>query len=189
MLLSRVLPLVLCVTLSLIGCGGDPVSYSAPVGINLKAKSSDTNNGTVTSQKGISTESGNPYKVFVDEARVELDGKSPSRVELTKLTLTLGAGSVGVTSLAEVFTGRVEVLFLTEESNNTYVAGHVENPTGTGPVELVVDFDSEAMPDADYTRFLNGKFNVVLRGPAAATFTTKGAEVDFQSTFSFSAFE
>ncbi|RKG96882.1 hypothetical protein D7X74_41230 [Corallococcus sp. CA047B] len=189
MLLSRVLPLLLCATLSLVGCGEDPVSYSAPVGINLKAKSSDTTNGTVTAQKGISTESGNPYKVFVDEARQGLDGASPSRVELTTLTLTLGAGSVGATSLAEVFTGRVDVLFLTEESNNTYVAGHVENPTGSGPVALVVDFDSEAMPDADYTRFLDGKFNVVLRGPAAPSFTTKGADVDFQSTFAFTAFE
>ncbi|CAM3595459.1 hypothetical protein G4177_13230 [Corallococcus sp. ZKHCc1 1396] len=189
MLVSRVLSLVLCATLTLIGCGGDPVSYSAPVGINLKAKSSDSTGGTVTSQKNISTESGNPYKVFVDEARLGLDGQSPSRVELTSLTLTLGAESVGAVSLAEVFTGRVDVLFLMEESNDTYVAGHVENPSGSGPVALAVDFDSEAMPDADYTRFLDGRFTVVLRGPAATTFTTKGADVNLQSTFSFTAFE
>ncbi|MBZ4416133.1 hypothetical protein [Myxococcus sp. RHSTA-1-4] len=187
--MNRILPLVLSAALALVGCGDDPVSYSAPVGINLKAKSSDTTGGTVTSQKGISTESGNPFKVFVDAARKELDGQSPSRVELTDLTLTLGAGSVGVSSLSEVFTGRVEVLFLIEESNNTYVAGHVEDPTGTGPVPFDIDFDSETLADADYTRFLDGKFNVVLRGPAASTFTSKGAEVDFQATFSFTALE
>ncbi|MCY1022367.1 hypothetical protein [Pyxidicoccus sp. MSG2] len=187
--MNRILPLVLCAALSLMGCGDDAVSFSAPVGINLKAKSSDTVGGTVTAQKGISTESGNPFKVFVDDARQELDGKSPSRVELTTLTLTLGAGSVGVSSLAEVFTGRVEILFRVDESNNTYVAGHVENPTGTGPVSFLVDFDSTEMAPDDYTRFLEGKFNVVLRGPAASTFMSKGAEVDFQATFSFTAFE
>jgi hypothetical protein len=180
--------LMLC-ALPLIGCGGDPVSHSAPVAINLKAKSSDTANGTVTSQKGIETETGNPFKTFVDAARRELDGKSPSSVELTSLTLTLGAQSVGVASLSEVFSGRVEVLFLINESNNTYAVGHVEGPTGSGPVPLVVTFDSEALPAADYTRFLEGKFNVVLRGSAASTFMSKGADVDFQTTFSFTAFE
>jgi len=185
--MNRLLLLALC-ALPLIGCA--PVSYSAPVGINLKAKSSDTaSNGTITSQKGIETESGNPFKVFVDAARQELDGKSPSRVELTSLTLTLGAQSVGVASLSEVFSGRVDVLLLMNESNNTYAAGHVESPSGTGPVALVVDFDSEALPPADYTRFLEGKFNVVLRGSAAPTFMSKGADVNFQTTFSFTAFE
>jgi hypothetical protein len=187
--MNRILPLVVCAALSLLGCGDDAVSYSAPVGINLKAKSSDTVNSTVTAQKGISTESGNPFKVFVDAARQELDGQAPSRVELAALTLTLGAGSVGVASLADVFSGRVEVLFRVEESNNTYVAGHVENPTGSGPVTFLIDFDSTAMAPDDYTRFLDSKFNVVLRGSAAPTFMSKGAEVDFQTTFSFTAFE
>ncbi|WP_163785065.1 hypothetical protein [Myxococcus vastator] len=187
--MNRLLPFVLCAALALIGCGGDAVSYSAPVGINLKAKSSDTVNATVTTQKGISTESGNPFKVFVDSARRELDGKSPALVDLTSLTLTLGAGSVGVASLAEVFSGRVDILFRMEESNNTYVAGHVENPTGSGPVSLLIDFDSKAMAADDYTRFLDSKFHVVLRGSAAPSFIDKGADADFQSTFSFTAFE
>ncbi|WP_164015861.1 hypothetical protein [Pyxidicoccus trucidator] len=187
--MNHLLPLVLCAALSLMGCGGDAVSYSAPVGINLKAKSSDTVNATVTAQKGISTESGNPFKVFVDAARQELDGQSPSRVELTTLTLTLGAGSVGVASLADVFSGRVDLLFRMEESSNTYVVGHVEDPTGSGPVSFLVDFDSTAMAPDDYSRFLESKFNVVLRGSAASTFMNKGADVDFQSTFSFTAFE
>ncbi|CAM4486799.1 hypothetical protein [Corallococcus exiguus] len=185
--MNRFLLLMLC-TLPLIGCG-DPVSISAPVGINLKAKSSDTASGTVTSQKSIESESGNPFKVFVDDARRELDGQSPSRVELKSLTLTLGAGSVGVTSLSEVFNGRVEVLFLMNESKNTYAAGHLAEPSGSGPVAMEVEFNSEALPDADYTRFLDGKFNVVLRGSAAPTFMSKGADVDFQTTFSFTAFE
>ncbi len=52
-------------SLALAACGDDPVSYSEPVGINLKAKSSDTINNVVTDDKGINTESGNPYGAFV----------------------------------------------------------------------------------------------------------------------------
>jgi hypothetical protein len=187
-MLKQLLVTVLC-ALPLVACGGDPVSYSAPVGINLKAKSADTANDTVTAEKNISTESGNPFKVFVDQARLELDGQDPSRVELTSLTLLLGAQSVGTASLAEVFAGRAEVLFLMDESNNSYVAGHVDSVVGSGAIPMLVDFDSEALPAADYARFLDGKFKVVLRGTAASGFATKGAEADFQATFSFTALE
>ena len=187
-MLKQLLVTVLC-ALPLVACGGDPVSYSAPVGINLKAKSSDTANDTVTAEKNISTESGNPFKVFVDQGRQELGGQDPSSVELTSLTLLLGAQSVGTASLAEVFSGRVEVLFLMDESNNSYVAGHAESVVGSGAIPMLVDFDSEAMPAADYARFLDAKFKVVLRGTAASGFATKGAEADFQATFAFTALE
>jgi hypothetical protein len=188
-MLKQLLVMALC-ALPLVACGGDPVSYSAPVGINLKAKSSDTANNTVSAEKGISTESGNPFKVFVDQARLELEGQSPSRVELTSLTLLLGAQSVGTASLTEVFASRVEVLFLMDESNNTYVAGRVESVMGSGgAIPMIVEFDSEALSAADYARFLDGKFKVVLRGAAASGFATKGAEADFQATFTFTALE
>ena len=187
-MLKQLLVMALC-ALPLVACGGDPVSYSAPVGINLKAKSSDTANNTVSAEKNISTESGNPFKVFVDQARQELDGQSPSRVELTSLTLLLGAQSVGTSSLTEVFASRVEVAFLMDESNNTYIAGRAESVVGSGAIPMIVEFDSEALSAADYARFLDGKFKVVLRGAAASGFSTKGAEADFQATFTFTALE
>lgn len=187
-MLKHILIAALC-ALPLVGCGGDPVSYSAPVGINLKAKSADTVNGTVTSQKGISTESGNPFKVFVDAARQELGGQSPSRVELTSLTLLLGGQSVGASSLTEVFSGQVDVLFVMDESNNSHLAAHAVSPVGAGPTPMLIDFDSETLSPDDYARFLEGKYKVVLRSPAATQFASKGADVDLQLTFAFTAFE
>src|SRR5262245_11437532 len=93
-------------------CGDDPVNYSSPVGIELKAKSSDVTNTAITEEKGINTESGNPYGVFVTEATNKL-GHEPGNVQLDKLTLTLGAQSTNVTALEQVVTGDVYVKFLT----------------------------------------------------------------------------
>lgn len=177
--------------LALAACGGsDPVSYSAPVGINLKAKSGDVSptNNVLSDDKGITTESGNPYGAFVAGAQTKI-GAPPSRIEIDKLTLTLGAQSSGVTDLNQVYTGDVDVAFITNDTNNTYDAGHVMNPTGVGPVDVDVSFDSGAVSDADYAKLLGGSFKVVLRGPAAATFAGKGAEADLQLTFTFAAFQ
>jgi hypothetical protein len=109
--------------LLLAACGDDPLRYSEPVGINLKAKSADTVGGVVSDEKGISTESTNPYGKFVADARVQLGGKDPAEIALEELTLTLGAGSTGVTRLGEVFTGQVDVLFVMNDTNNTAIAG------------------------------------------------------------------
>src|SRR5437868_6615054 len=70
----------------LAGCG-DPVSFSAPVGINLKTKASDAKEGVVTSEKGITTETSNPYGAFINDARGKLDGQDPARIEISSLTL------------------------------------------------------------------------------------------------------
>ena len=73
-------------------CGDDPVNYSAPVGIELKAKSGDVTNNAITEEKGITTESGNPYGAFITEAKNRI-GHDPSRIELHDVTVTLGAQS------------------------------------------------------------------------------------------------
>lgn len=175
--------------LLLAACGGDdPVSFSAPVGINLKVKSGDVSNSAISDEKGITTESGNPYGAFVGDAQAKI-GAPPSRIEIDSLTLTLGAQSTGVTNLNEVYTGDVDVAFITNDTNNTYDAGHVMNPAGVGPVDVDVGFDSNAVSDADYVKLLGGSFKVVIRGPAAAAFASKGAEANLQLTFTFAAFE
>jgi hypothetical protein len=175
----------------LTACGDDPVSYSEPVGINLKAKSADTVSGVVANEKGINTESGNPYGAFVTSARNALGGKDPGTIEVDETTVFLGASSVGVTSLGEVFAGNVEVVFQFETSNNSYPVAHgnVDASTTAGPFGLSVDFDGGAIPDADHVKMLNGSFKVILRGPAAAGFTSKGADADLQVTLTFAAFE
>src|ERR1051325_8993418 len=109
----------LCVLVVLAGCGDSPVNYSAPVGINLKAKSGDVVQNVVSDKKSITTESGNPYGAFVGAAQQRL-GRDPSRIEITGITIVLGADSTGVTTLDQVFTGQVDVLFLMNDTNNTY---------------------------------------------------------------------
>lgn len=172
-----------------VGCGDDPVSYSAPVAINLKAKSADTVNNVVSNEKGITTESGNPYGAFITDARREL-GRDPGSIDIERVELLLGASSTGVTTLGEVFTGNVELLFQMNDSNNSYpaAAGTIDATTSSGPVSLDTTFDP-AVPDADYAKLVGGGFKVVLRGDAAAGFSTKGADADLQVTFTFAAYE
>jgi hypothetical protein len=182
----RILSLAMLV--SLVACGDDPVSYSAPVFINLKAESGQVNGTAISDEKGITTESGNPYAKFVSDAQLKI-GHDPSRIELDALDLTLGATSTGVTALEQVYTGDVEVLFLMNDTNNTYTAGRVTNPTGTGPVAVGVLFDSDAVADQDWPKFVSGSFKVVIRGTAATGFASKGAKADLQLGFTFAGFE
>ena len=175
--------------LLLAACGTDPVNYSAPVGIELHAKSTDVNMSVVTAQKDITTESGNPYGAFINSATAKLGGKAPSRIEIDNLTLTLGAQSTGVSKLDDVLSGDVDVAFLANTSNNTYDAGHVMNPTGVGPDTVTPNFEWSMVAMQDVAQMLNGSFKVVLRGPAATGFTTKGADATLQLTFTFTAFQ
>ena len=142
--MKHVTLVLICVT----GCGADPISYSAPVGINLNVKSSDVSNNAISDDKGITTESGNPYGAFVNDARAKL-GRDPARIEIDTLTLILGAQSTGVTTLDEVYTGDVDVALITNDTNNTYDVGHVIDPTGVGPVAVDVSYESASVPSAD----------------------------------------
>jgi hypothetical protein len=172
----------------LTACGDDPVSYSSPVGINLKAESGAVSGTAISDEKGITTESGNPYGAFISDARAAL-GRDPSRIELDGLTFTLGANSTGVTAFEQIYTGDVDVLFLMNDSNNTYNAGRVTNPTGPGPVDVGVLLESDAISDTDWPKYLGGSFKVVIRGTAAPDFASKGAKADLQLMFTFAAFE
>lgn len=184
--MSKFVGLALLIAVS--ACADDPVSYSAPVGINLKAESGAVNGTAISDEKGITTESGNPYGAFVAEARAKL-GHDPSRIEIEKITLTLGALSTGVTALEQIYTGDVDVLFLMNDTNNSYPIGRVTSPTGTGPVDVGVLLDSDGISDTDWPKFLGGSFKVIIRGTAATDFETKGAKADLQLDFTFAAFE
>lgn len=174
--------------LALAACGTDPVSYSAPVGINLKVKSGDVLSSAISDQKAITTESGNPYGAFVSDAQRKL-GRDPTRIEIDQLTLTLGAQSTGVTKLEEVYTGDVDVALIMNDTNNTYDVGHVMNPAGVGPVPVTVSFASASVSQGDFTKLLTGSFSTVIRGSAASGFSTKGSEANMQLMFTFAAFD
>ena len=129
--MTKMISLAMLVPLA--ACGDDPLSYSGPVAINLKAESGAVNGTAISDEKGITTESGNPYGAFIGDARTRL-GHDPSHVEIDGLQLTLGAQSTGVTALDQVYTGDVDVLFLMNDTNNTYPAGLFTNPTVPGPL-------------------------------------------------------
>jgi hypothetical protein len=167
-------------------CGSDPVSYSAPVGINLKAKSGDVAGTAINEDKNITTETSNPYGAFVSAATTKL-GRAPGRIDVDQATLVLGAQSTGVAKLEDVFTGTLDVSFVINDTDHTYEVGTLSNPTGVGPIDLALT--GEDVAAQDLTKYLDGSFKVVMRGTAAAGFSAKGAEAALQLTFTFAAFE
>ncbi|MBI4951874.1 MAG: hypothetical protein HY908_07550 [Myxococcales bacterium] len=187
----RPLAFVVAATVPSLAACTQPAAYSEPVAIELKAKSSDAANGVVSEEKGITTESGNPYGAFVHAARAEL-GHDPATIELADASLLLGGKSTQVTALSEVFDGEVAVLFVVDDSHNSYPVAHTvidASVPGGGPVALDLDLDPEAFAGVDRARLLGGNFKVVLRGPSAAGFSGKGAEAVLQTTFAFEAFD
>lgn len=174
--------------LALFGCDS-AASYSAPVAINLKAKSGDVLQNVVSDTKSMSSQMGNPYGAFISAAQQKL-GRDPSRIEITALAIRLDAAdSTGVTRLEEVFTGQVDVLFVINDTNDTYHVGQVVNPAGTDPVLVTVDFDSTKVSSVDYQKLLNGSFSVVVRGPASSSFATANAQANIETGFTFAAYE
>ena len=170
-------------------CGDDPVNYSDDIGIEVKTKSGDATDNAITEEKGITTESSNPYGAFITEAKNRL-GHDPSNIKLEKVTVTLGGQTTGVTTLDQVMVGDAYVKFLMNDTNNTFQVGHFVNPTGPGPFEGEPTFDMAAdVSDADIAKVIGGSFKVVLNATPATDFATKGAEASLQLTFTFSAFE
>jgi hypothetical protein len=169
-------------------CSDDPVSYSAPVGINLKVKSGDVSGTAISEDKNITTETSNPYGAFVSAATTTI-GRAPGRIEVDHATLLLGAQSTNVTRLEAIFAGVVDVAFVINDTNNTYDVGTVTNPTGVGPIDLDISLAGADMAPQDFTKYLDGSFKVVARGTAATDFASKGAEANLQLTFTFAAFQ
>lgn len=175
------------------GCGDgddDVISYSQPVGINFKVKSDEAAKAnTAEADKNVTTESGNPYGAFVHAARAHLGGADPARIDVRSVTLLLGGMSKGVTALEEALAGSVEVLFVMNDTNNTFKVAEVKDPKGTGPVNMSVRFAPDSVLGDDYRQLVGGNFKVVLRSPAAAGFPSrKDAEADLQVTLEFVAY-
>jgi hypothetical protein len=180
---------LLLVLLLLPSCADDPVAVSEAVGINIDIKSDEVATGAISDEKDINSEAGNPYKAFITEARAALGGVDPSEVDLTAVTLSLGATSTGVTDLEQVFTGQVEILFIIHDTNNSYNVATVTNPTGGGPVSMNITWDPSLIKASsiDWGKFLDDKFKVVIRGTAATGFAEAAATAKMQVTLTFHA--
>jgi hypothetical protein len=183
--LTLSIPLAVCAA-----CDGDPVSYSAPVGITLKVRSVDAMNGVVANEKSINTESGNPYGAFVSDARARI-GRDPALIDVESVELRLGAGATGVAALGDIFASSVDLVFQMNDTNINYpiATGAIGADAGVGPVPCDVSFTASAIPDLDYVKLLLGSFKLAARGPAAPSFESKGAEAELQVTLTFAAYE
>lgn len=173
--------------LGLFGCGGGPISVSQPITLSETAGASDVVAGVLTWDRGVNSDTGSPFANFIGAARQQLDGKDPSRLELTSASLFLGGQSQGVTALEQVFSGRVDMLLQT--SHTSYAAGHLDQANGAGPDEFTVEFNWNAVAPDDRTDLFNGNFKVVLRGDATSTFATTDSKADLQTTIAFQAYE
>lgn len=172
------------------GCSDDPVSYSAPVSLNLKIKSDDVANGVAMDEKGITTESGNPWGAFVSEAEAQVGG-APGDIDLDELTLLLGATSVNITELRAMFDGTVDVQFQMNDSDNLYPVGTalIDDDLEGREAGFDILFDYADFTGDDLTRLLGGSFKVIVSGPADPAYPTLSGDADLQITLTFSAYE
>jgi hypothetical protein len=169
-------------------CGSkDPVTYSAPVGISLDARSGDVVSGTLEVDKNVTTESGNPYGAFANAA-VRALGGNPSRIAVTSATLALEPSSTNVTTLQQVFTGTVQLAFQANGSDSLYPAASVVQPTGAGPVSMQVSFDSATMTPADFQDLVGANFRVVLSGTPSTGFASAAATARLEAVLTFVAY-
>ena len=189
---TYLLPLLGFSALSIMACGGDdPVSVSAPIGINLKAEEGDVkDNNVINVEKGISTESGNPWGAFMKDVDDQLGGPAGD-IALEKVELSLAASSVGVTSLSEVFDGLIEIQFVMNDSGNffTVASATVDADTTGRTIALDSSFDYLDYQGVDLDKLDSGSFKVVLGAPAEAGFMALKAKAELQITFSFAAYE
>lgn len=145
--------------------GANTVNYSGPVSINVdKFKDGDVRNNAFDSDKSVSTESGNPYGAFLQQARAVL-GRPPAAVVVDRATLTLGRDASGVTSF-EQFLGGPLTLYLANSSTTVNI-GTVAQPTGAGPVEVQITATRDTLAPIQ-TDLTQGSFKVGIRVPAAA---------------------
>lgn len=147
------------------GTNANTVNFSGPVAVNIdKFKDGEVRNEAFDVDKSVSTESGNPYGAFLQQARAVL-GRPPAAVLVDRATLTLGANSTGVTSFQQ-FLGGPLTLYLAN-SGTTVNIGTVAQPMGAGPVEVTITAtrDTLAPLQNDLTQ---NSFKLGIRVPAAA---------------------
>lgn len=153
------------------GCGDDGAAtdlntagYSGPVNVRLdKFKDGDVRNEAFDSDREISSESGNPYAVFLRAARASL-GRDPAAVTLDRMNFTLASDARGVTGFEQIFAGTAVVYLAT--SSVTVNVGTAVMPAGAGPVTVQVTATRADLAPIN-AAMLSGRFKVGMRVPAS----------------------
>lgn len=146
-----------------VGCGEDEaVAHSGAITLQLSGiKEGDADNGMFSQEKSVSTESGNPYAVFLRDAQDALGGEDPSYIRVTKFVARIHADSDGVLAFDEVFD---DMEAFVSDSTTTISIGTVQAPSSS---EVRIPVSS----DTDYTALqealLSGSFKLGVRGPAS----------------------
>lgn len=155
--------LVALSAVALPACDDDPVASTGTIVIQLSGiNEGDIRSGVVENSKNVTTETGNPYRIFLDEARTVL-GRPPGRIRVTSASITIDGSSRGVASLADLFTGEVNV-FLDANVGGTVPVARTTDPAGMGPVAFrIVAGDDDLAPIM--TALLAGDFRVGVNGP------------------------
>lgn len=161
MLLNRFVKLCLvsAVALAIGGCS-DAVSHSETVSLKLGGmKEGDLKENKLSEEKNVNSESGNPYGVFIKNAKAQLDGRDPGQVAPVSAFLRMHSDTTGVTGFEEVFTS-MELFF--SNSATTIPVGTVASPSGTSVEVVLTDTNLEAL----HASMVSGDFKVGVRGPA-----------------------
>ena len=105
------------------GCAS-PVAVSDYISLKLSGiKDGDVRNGYVSESKNVNTEEGNPYADFLRVVEDQLEGESPSLIEIDSVALQVHSDSKGIADFITVFKS-LEIFIST--SDTTASLGNVE---------------------------------------------------------------
>lgn len=150
----------------LAGCGGGEVLVSNPIALDVGGiKEGDIRNEAYNRDKSITSDSGNPFKQFLEQAKGKLDGKSPGRIGVEKIVITVDGSSKGIGSqgLATILKN-VQVYV---EKDATVALTDVEEVPQGATLELPVTAGEDELKVMQ-TRMLASDFKVGIRGDAVS---------------------
>ena len=178
-----VLALLLSIALFTPGCADEPIAHSENVGLQLSTmKAKDVSSGSVTTEKNVNTESGNPYGAFLKNAEENLDGAQPSYISITSATIELSSDSQGISRLDQAFK-LIELFVSTSET--TVVLGSASSLSGPiANISINDDVDWNSLASV----MTSGNFKLGLRCETGAT-TVKNWEASLFLDLSFSAYK
>lgn len=130
--LARIFAAVLLALVLHAGCGDDPAAVTGPITLTISSiNESDIDNGVVWKDKNISSESGNPWGEFIDDAQSQLGG-DPSEFEFISATVTLDvASSDEVAGFEDVAAGSMRLMITRTNGDTPVIIAELADPSGT----------------------------------------------------------